>query len=282
MNYPEIKPDMNKAMTMAASAQTPQGRAIAPALMANFIPKDITPIEKENLRLREEEIAIQRANANRGSFSPTMTDQGLVVINSKTGQPQLVTDANGKPFMGQASSALGKEFTELNQQKSIINGVLKGVEGNRDAFGPLIGAKGMLPFGDVAQNRKFTPAQLEARSEVFNTASAVIKERAGTAQSASEKETIMRFLPSPLDSADVIIGKMNGYNRYIQNKEAGTTSVRGAVPAYYGKTSKELESTVTPAATTSQAQSAPIYANNGKERIVSTDGGVTWKPAGSQ
>jgi len=168
-------------------------------------------------------------------------EDGIFIVNPKTAQATPVLDANGQPLRGAPSASLGKEFTELNQQKSIINGVLKGVENNRDAFGPVIGAKGSVPFGDVAQNRKFTPAQLEARSEVFNTASAVIKERAGTAQSVSEKETIMRFLPSPFDSADVIIGKMNGYNRYIQNKEAGTTSVRGAVSPYYGKTSKELE-----------------------------------------
>jgi len=181
-------------------------------------------------------------------------EDGIYIVNPRTAQATQVLGSDGQPLKGSPSASLGKEFTELNQQKSIINGVLKGVENNRDAFGPAIGAKGSIPFGDVAQNRKFTPAQLEARSEVFNTASAVIKERAGTAQSASEKETIMRFLPSPFDGADVIIGKMNGYNRYIQNKEAGTSSVRGAVPAYYGKTSKELEnSNVAPKPATNNA-----------------------------
>jgi len=253
------KGDTKTALAIASSRPEFAKEFIAP-LMANVIPKAGESKVVGNTLIGPDGKVIYKAPKEFAPHAPQMvqTENGMMMFDPNNRSFTPATDAQGKPIMGAPSAALGKEFTELNQQKSIINGVLKGVESNREAFGPKIGAIGMLPAGDVAQNRKFTPAQLEARSEVFNTASAVIKERAGTAQSASEKESIMRFLPSPLDSADVIISKFNGYNRYIENKEKGTSSVRGAVPAYYGKTSKEQEKTPATTTATPAANNAPL------------------------
>jgi hypothetical protein len=67
----------------------------------------------------------------------------------------------------------------------------------------------------------------QARSYLFNVVSGVIKERAGTAQSASEAETLARFLPQPTDAADVIKDKMEAFDKYLVAKESGTTKKRG-------------------------------------------------------
>ena len=248
------------------------------ALVGNMIPKEITPYEKEQLRLREKELAIQSANANRPSFSPI--EGSPYALNSRTGEIVTLKDpVTGQPLAPKAPPHIQNEITAINQQKSAINGVLKNVEENKDAFGAKQGFVEGLPMGGVVQNRKMTPEQVQARANVFNVSSAVIKERAGTAQSASEKETIMKFLPNPLDSADVIMQKMMGFNKYLQDKENGTTSVLGAVKPYVPNANK----TVTPNAVANSAPSnAPIYATNGQTRIMSTDGGNTWQPAGGQ
>jgi hypothetical protein len=202
--------------------------------------------------------------------------EGPLLINAKTGtaSPLLI---NGQPIAPKAQPHIQNEITAINQQKSVINGVIKNVEANKDAFGARQGLVEGLPMGSVVQNRKMTPEQVQARANVFNASSAVVKERAGTAQSPSEKETIMKFLPSPLDSHGVIINKMIGFNKYLEDKERGTTAVSGAVKSYAPNTA----AAATPKTSAAQA-TAPIYATNGKTRIMSTDGGNTWQPAGGQ
>jgi hypothetical protein len=279
IQYPAIKPNQDAALAMAASAQTPQGRAFAPALMANALPKNITPYEKEKLRLEEETLKLQRANANRPSFNAI--EGTPYAMNSRTGELVALKDpVTGQPLAPKAPPHIQNEITAINQQKSAINGVIKNVEENKDAFGAKQGFVEALPMGGVVQNRKMTSEQVQARANVFNVASAVVKERAGTAQTDGERVTIMKFLPNPLDSYKVIIDKMIGFNKYLEDKERGTTSVLGAVKSYVPK--DYATNPAAPAANPAAAPATPIYATNGKTRIMSTDGGNTWQPAGGQ
>lgn len=232
IQYPEIKPNQDRALTMAAAAQTPEGRAFAPALMANALPKEITPYEKEQIRLREQELRQSAANANRPSFTPVEGSGGMYAMNSRTGEVVPLKDASGQPLAPKLPAHLQNEVTAINQQKSTINDVLQSVEANPQAFGPKFGAVGLLPFGDVAQNRKFTEDELKARSKVFNTASAVMKERAGTAMSENEKKIVQRFLPNEFDDAAAITKKMLGFNEFLAAKERGTIPVAGGVKPY--------------------------------------------------
>jgi hypothetical protein len=276
---PATKPDLQGALReIKTNNPYGAGAEYKSALIGNMIPKDITPYEKEQLRLRELELRQQNANANRPSFSPI--EGTAYALNSRTGEIVTLKDpVTGQPLAPKAPPHIQNEITAINQQKSAINGVLKNVEENKDAFGAKQGFVEGLPMGGVVQNRKMTPEQVQARANVFNVSSAVIKERAGTAQSASEKETIMKFLPNPLDSADVIMNKMIGFNKYLEDKERGTTAVLGGVKAYVPNANK-------PAVPNQPAASAtptvPIYATNGKSRIVSNDGGNTWQPVGGQ
>ena len=277
MNYPEIQPDMTRAMTMAASAQTPQGRAFAPALMANFIPKDITPYEKRTLelreqeqkeqtRLREKEIAIQAANANRASYSAI--EGTPYAMNSRTGEITTLKDpVTGNPLAPKLPQHIQNELTSINQQKTAINDVLQSVEKNTQAFGPKFGAVGLLPFGDVAQNRKFSEDELKARSKVFNTASAVMKERAGTAMSESEKKIVSRFLPNEFDDAATITKKMLGFNEYLDAKAKGTIPTVGGVPSYVPQGSNNPTARTNPMTPVApaQTQSAPVSFNSEAE-----------------
>jgi hypothetical protein len=257
IQYPEIKPNQDMALTMAGAAQTPEGRAFAPALMANALPRDITPYEKEKLRLDEENLKLQRANANRASFSAI--EGTPYAMNSRTGEIVTLKDpVTGQPLAPKLPAHLQNEVTAINQQKSAINDVLQSVEKNQQAFGPKFGAVGLLPFGDVAQNRKFTEEELKARSKVFNTASAVMKERAGTAMSESEKKIVSRFLPNEFDDANTIMKKMIGFNEYLTAKERGTIPVVGGVSSYVPNTGG---STVAAPATPA-APAAPASAGN--------------------
>jgi hypothetical protein len=193
--------------------------------------------------------------------------------------------ATGSPtgaLMPPLPANIQKELIETNQQTSIINDAIKGVEKNRQYFGGKYAAPELLggEIGQAAMNAKLPEGAVEARSNVFNTASAVIKERAGTAQTPSEKTIIMRFLPSIYDNDATVIKKLNAYNKYISSKAAGTTAVPNAIPTYQGQPKQNVvpNLSVNPVASTA----APIYATDGKTRIMSTDGGNTWQPAGGQ
>jgi hypothetical protein len=281
---PEVKANADLATIMAAGAQTPEGRAFAPALMANALPKEITPYEKEKLRLDEENLKLQRANANRPSFSAI--EGTPYAMNSRTGEVVTLKDpATGQPLAAKLPAHLQNELTSINQQKSTINDVLQSVEKNQQAFGPKFGAVGLLPFGDIAQNRKFTEDELKARTKVFNNASAVMKERAGTAMSESEKKIVSRFLPNEFDDAQTIMKKMIGFNEYLDAKARGTIPTAGGVQAYVpnmgGQTAPStVAAPAAPAAPAKPAEVAPQTAWMGNRKIVVRGNGWVYEDNG--
>jgi len=123
------------------------------------------------------------------------------------------------PLEGKPSEKVSAERTSINQQKSIIKGALDAVEKTPDAFGFTRGAQGEMIGGRLASSD-----ENEARSYVFNVVSGVIKERSGAAQSASEKATLDRFLPGEFDNATQIKDKLKGFNKYLEDREKGTTN----------------------------------------------------------
>jgi hypothetical protein len=127
-----------------------------------------------------------------------------------------------QPLMGKPSESVAKEQISINQQRAIVKGAIDAVTKTPDAFGM---TRGLM--GETLGGRMGSSEENEARSYLFNVVSGVIKERAGTAQSASEAETLARFLPQPTDDADVIKDKMTAFDKYLVAKETGTTKQRG-------------------------------------------------------
>jgi hypothetical protein len=177
-------------------------------------------------------------NPNNNTLTPMGGGQG-----GATGSP---TGALMPPL----PQHLQTEVSSINQQKSTINDVLKSVEQNRQYFGAKYATPGIIAgeLGTAKMNQKLPSSAVESRAQVFNTASSVIKERAGTAQSKNESAIIMRFLPSEFDSDKVVIDKLNGFNKYLESKEKGITPVIGAVPSYRpGTTNTNLNQKFDPA-----------------------------------
>lgn len=133
--------------------------------------------------------------------------------------------AGMSPLQPKPSEAESKERIGLNQMKSTVQGALDAVKQTPDAFGMARGLQGETLGGRLASTE-----ENQARAYVFNVISGVIKERAGTAQSAAEHDTLMRFLPGEYDNADQIQDKLKGFQRYLSDKEAGTTRSKGFTP----------------------------------------------------
>jgi hypothetical protein len=127
-----------------------------------------------------------------------------------------------QPLQGKPSEAVGKEQMSINQQRAIVKGAIDAATTTPDAFGM---SRGLM--GETLGGRMGSSQENQARSYLFNVVSGVIKERAGTAQSAAEAETLARFLPQPTDNADTIVDKMTAFDKYLVAKETGTTKKRG-------------------------------------------------------
>lgn len=137
------------------------------------------------------------------------------------GRTAVAAGAGMSPFAAKPSEAEGKEQMSINQQRAIVKGAIDAVAQTPEAFGYTAGS---MP--ESVRGRMASPEENTNRSYLFNVVSGVIKERAGTAQSAAEAQTLARFLPTETDNADIIKSKLQGFDKYLTDKESGTTKKR--------------------------------------------------------
>jgi len=150
------------------------------------------------------------------------TANGPMLIDTRTGAAKPIMSATGEPLAPKLTSEQSKDITAINQQRSTIEGALESVKQNPKAFSFSRGASQNLPFGESLAGRFDTEQNSAARAYVFNNVSAVIKERAGTAQSAQELQRINSFMPAVTDNAKQIENKLAGFKQYLSDLEKGT------------------------------------------------------------
>jgi hypothetical protein len=150
------------------------------------------------------------------------SSEGPLLVNTKAGTATQLMGADGKPLTPKLSSEQSKDITAINQQRATIEGAIADVNKNKSAFSFGRGVAQNAPYGESIAGRFEKPEDTQARAYVFNNVSAVIKERAGTAQSAQELSRLNSFLPATTDNADQIISKLNGFKQYLNDFEKGT------------------------------------------------------------
>jgi hypothetical protein len=150
------------------------------------------------------------------------TANGPMLVNTRTGQASPVMGAGGQPIAPKLTPEQSKDITSINQQYSTIDGALKAVKETPNAFSFSRGSAQNLPAGESLAGRLDKPAEAQARAYVFNNVSAVIKERAGTAQSPAELQRINSFMPAVTDNAQQIENKLSGFKTYLKDLEKGT------------------------------------------------------------
>ena len=118
------------------------------------------------------------------------------------------------------------QLMSIAKTDAAVEGALSAVRSTPKAFSVQRGAaaKGGALTESLAA-RADTPEERAARAQVFNVMSSVIKERAGTAQSKAELQTLNSFLPNAYDSGKVIEDKLTGFKKYLQGQEGVVMSV---------------------------------------------------------
>ena len=215
----------------------------------------------------------QRTPAIPGMAS--VLDQTAVPAVAPTVSPMaLPVGTPGTPVMGKQSelkpipSNINLAILKNNQSIQQIDETIKLLKKNPEATG----VKGYLP--GFALNR-MDPSGVEARAGVADIGSLVLHDRSGAAVTAAEAPRLVPFIPLPTDDNATVIKKLTRMRNIAAQEQTGLTETYGKDQGYapnptVGKTS---------GLPLSAEQISPIYATNGKERIVSTDGGQTWTPA---
>ena len=150
------------------------------------------------------------------------TANGPMLVNTRTGQAQPVMGAGGQAIAPKLTAEQSKDITSINQQYSTIDGALNAVKSTPSAFSFKRGMAQDFPGGETLAGRMDKPEEAAARAYVYNNVSAVIKERAGTAQSAGELQRLNAFMPGPKDNAQQIENKLAGFKTYLKDLEKGT------------------------------------------------------------
>lgn len=174
-------------------------------------------VEQQRLANEGQGVTYQTDANNQIVAVPTRLKPGQVA----TARPVIAPGGGLQPLEGKPSEAVGKEQMSINQQKAVLNSAIEYLDKTPSAFGFKRGMQGEL-VGTTLDK----PEEIEARAYVYNVVSNVIKERAGTAQSTGEKETLNRFLPSEYDNANEIKAKFTAFQQYLADRETGTTKKR--------------------------------------------------------
>ena len=155
--------------------------------------------------------------------------EGPLLINTKAGTatPLMI---NGQTISPKLTAEQSKDITAVNQQRATIDGAIADVKKNKSAFSFGRGLAQNAPYGESIAGRFEKPEDTQTRAYVFNNVSSVIKERAGTAQSAQELQRLNSFLPATTDNADQIVAKLDGFKKYLNDFEKGTRVSPSAKP----------------------------------------------------
>ena len=181
-------------------------------------------IEAERIRLAENKV---RDDANR-ELRRDLGTQGFDLRRELAAGRRSDAAAARELKANTLNPAAQKEQADFAQQLGATDLALEAAKAYPSAFGKLRGIPGGVAgqFGESVMGTLNSDEETAARSQVFNVMSSVIKQRAGTAQSAHELRILNGFMPSPYDNADQITAKMSGYKRYLEGqKESHLRSV---------------------------------------------------------
>lgn len=216
--------DTQRKQIIATRAVNPQAAGVAMGAM-------LAPEKPEAGPSAVQEYKYAQGQGFKGSY------MDFVGAKREAGRepPRQAAPASGKPAAAAPPSIPGvppgfkptpfqlKELTNISQASNAVDQGLAALASAPKAF---TFGRGLATLGgemgESLASRKDSPEERAARYAVFNNVSATIKERAGTAQSKSEKETLMKFLPNQYDSEGVIQSKLSAYKDYLASKRDAT------------------------------------------------------------
>lgn len=180
----------------------------------------------------------------------------------------------GTPFKGkheglkQIPANINLAIIKNSQGVQQLSDTIKLLQQNPEATG----FKGFVPGAIL---NRADPEGVNARAGVADIGSLVMHERSGAAVTAAESPRLVPFIPLITDDNATALKKLKRMKTIIEGEQKGLTET-------YSKDQGYIPNPVVSKISASEQnapQMPPMYATNGKERIMSTDGGQTWTPA---
>jgi len=276
-----MPPNIQGAMNLALQSRFGAGKELLPTLINRALPEPIKPTTD----MQNYEYA--KSQGFKGSFNDfkqqiTPYQQAQLRLDrekfefekSKEGtKPLTEVQSNAVAFGARALEA-DKLATNLENKGFTNTGAIRTAVGGTMGQAPIVGGKleqGVRSAFNVLPEILGgpSPEQQQVDQARRNFISAVLRKESGAAIGVDEYANEERkYFPQLGDSEKVIQQKQEARKLAIQ-----------ALQAQAGpQGSKQIQEMV---GNKPEAQ-APIYATNGTQRIVSTDGGKTWKPAGNR
>ena len=221
-----------------------------------------------------------RAEAAPRTQQVTLSDGSLGIMNMDTG---VITSATlgGAPAMSkdstktavseqQAAYNIGRVLTAANEIKNITSKNPSAVQpGAMEAFASSLGMGGTANLARDADRQIVQGAQRDALDALLYLAT-------GAAYNKEQLQGQMdAYIPSYTDTDEAVVAKKSRMTELI--KSAKTRAGKSWTP----EMDKAMAALTGPAAPDAAAPVAgnPVYATNGSQRIMSTDGGKTWVAA---
>lgn len=188
--------------------------------------KTLTPAEAASDQRVRENQQWQREN---GSSQVIQTDQGPIVVNTRSGQAMPVTGPGGQTYTrplnaipASANTAIvtnQQNLAKINDALNLLGGKDVGkLKGDKAATG----WKGYLP--QAALNRA-DPTGIDARAMIADLGSLIIHDRSGAAVTAAESPRLLPFIPLITDDRETAIKKLQRFKQIYEAEQQGLQEI---------------------------------------------------------
>ncbi|MBQ1769121.1 MAG: M23 family metallopeptidase [Turicibacter sp.] len=210
--------------------------ALASNMYGDFVHKDIADMNdarareqiQQNAEQFDKKMAFEREqNAADRSFKQQQLDAQIahnkvmedIALGKSTGGAASVDGTNINNI--KMTAAERKQYTENKSTLANIDAGLKAFKKYPAAYGP---AKGLLPASVLNIT---DPKGIEARAQIDNITAVYRKWLTGAQMSDKERKAYERFLPSPTDTREAIIRKLNSMKGAVQRSNDAILSNYG-------------------------------------------------------
>lgn len=202
-------------------------QVLDPGLVAIFGDKAAAQIAKENAQAGASKASAAHSYASAAKTrqdmelgakgTPTMTDQGLLLVDPRGGTARAVIGPDGQPvgpklkdIPPSVNTAIVSNMQNLAKAQAALDLVSGKNSGTATGDKNATGLKGYLPNGPL---NYFDPKGVDARAAIADLGSMVLHERSGANVTASESPRLMPFIPLATDDPETIKKKLQ---RFIQ------------------------------------------------------------------
>lgn len=209
--------------------------AVNPVTMEDLrsVRKTMTPDGIAADRRARENMQWQRENGNSQIIQ---TDQGPVVVNTRSGQATPVTGPGGQTYTrplnaipASANTAIvtnQQNLAKINDALNLLEGKDVGqLKGDKEATG----WKGYWPQSVLNRN---DPAGVDTRAMIADIGSLILHDRSGATITASESPRLLPFIPAITDSKETAVKKLQRFKQLYEAEQQGLRDIYSQANGY--------------------------------------------------